>query len=139
MSRLLFCEDEEAWRDLIIENCKNLGVECRAVETPLEALDEVSSRSYEMILLDIQNLKMPGGKWRGDMGYFARRIKEFSPGAIIIGVSGIHPDDQPEEVRACFDELAWKCYDSGNPNILGLPRLDRILGKYHLISLTRTK
>lgn len=57
MARILIVEDEKAINDLIKRNLTLVGHECEQVYNGLDAIELVSSRSFDLVILDIM---LPG-------------------------------------------------------------------------------
>ena len=50
-------------------------------------LEEIKTASYDMVLLDMQNMYFTGGAYRNDTCDIAQRVRDLQPGAIVIGYS----------------------------------------------------
>ena len=104
MAKILICDDNVEEGKVMAQAVHDIGSSCKIVRTPAEAFKEMQTSSYDVVIVDIQNLRTPGSYFRGDAYDWARRMKELQPQTPIWGVSGaLHPDDK-DEVRTYFDE-----------------------------------
>ncbi len=89
---VLIVDDEEEFAAALAERLELRGMETAWASSADRALDLLSERSFEVVLLDV---KMPG------TGGFeaARRIRERHPGTRVILLTGHSTADEREEGR----------------------------------------
>jgi DNA-binding response OmpR family regulator len=58
--RILFAEDEDSLREIVVDNLKQEGYELEAVDDGAEAIELLQKKSYDIVLLDIRMPKKTG-------------------------------------------------------------------------------
>ena len=80
-ANFLVVDDEEVMRDSCRQVLSSLGVSVRTAKDGIEGLDAVRDEAFDVVILD---LRMPGM----DGMELLKRIKEESPGTIVIVITG---------------------------------------------------
>lgn len=104
MATVLIVDDVEHNRFLLEEALDGLGLEVHTAESGTRALEIVAASDPEVIVLDLQ---MPGM----DGADTSRRIRERSPLAYVLLVSGYHEAEAGDDLRrARADRFLGKPY-----------------------------
>ena len=90
--RLLLVDDEQGMRDTLADILEEIGLQIDQAADGLEAVGKVSTRSYDLVLMDIRMPVMNGVE-------ALRRIKMLRPGLPVVMMTAYTAAAEVEEAR----------------------------------------
>lgn len=108
MAKILICEDNEDMGDVCKRACTRLNVGLKTVKRPDDALREITTAGYAMVMLDLQNLYRWGGCHIGHMYDYAGRVKSTQPDTKVVGISSNPQQFLDDDANEYFDDIVEK-------------------------------
>ncbi len=103
--RCLVVEDDLSSRELLVNIVESIGLECVALETGEDALEEVQTRRFDVFIIDI----MLPGKHGAEVAWYLKRHSVSCP---IIAVSAALDSWSQDDLIDCgFTDLIAKPFD----------------------------
>ncbi len=106
MRKILIVDDEERMRNLISLYLSPAGFDCVPVSSGAEALEYLSKKSCELVILDVMMPDLDG--WET-----CRKIREFSDVPIIMLTARTDKNDVVKGLNTGADDYITKPFDSG--------------------------